>query len=65
MARKEISTENLLSPKSKQNNFKEPRVIELNNQENDISSDIYQMLSINCKYKKQIHALLKELRGIN
>lgn len=35
------------------------------NIESDKPSDIYYMITINCRYKMRIHALLKELRAIN
>jgi hypothetical protein len=35
------------------------------NVESDKPHDIYYMIFINCKYKKRIHAMLKELRMIN
>lgn len=35
------------------------------NIESDKPHDIYYMIFINCKYKKRIHAMLKELRMIN
>lgn len=35
------------------------------NVESDKPHDIYYMIFINCKYKKRIHAMLKELRLIN
>jgi len=48
------------SPKSKKPNKK----MEFNI-ESDKPHDIYYMIFINCKYKKRIHAMLKELRMIN
>ena len=33
--------------------------------ESDKPSDIYYMIGVNCKYRKRIHDLLKELRNIN
>lgn len=35
------------------------------NIESDKPSDIYYMITINCRYKMRIHSLLKELRVIN
>jgi hypothetical protein len=35
------------------------------NLESDKPSDIYYMITINCRYKLRIHSLLKELRNIN
>ena len=35
------------------------------NVQSDKPSDIYYMITINCRYKMRIHALLKELRNVN
>lgn len=33
--------------------------------DSDKPNDIYYMITINCRYRKRIHELLKELRTIN
>lgn len=33
--------------------------------DNDKPNDIYYMITINCRYRKRIHEMLKELRNIN
>lgn len=33
--------------------------------DSDKPNDIYYMITINCRYRKRIHELLKELRNIN
>ena len=33
--------------------------------DSDKPSDIYYMITINCRYRKRIHEMLKELRNIN
>lgn len=39
--------------------------IDLTATESDKPNDIYYMITINCRYRKRIHELLKELRNIN
>lgn len=51
------------------NNRKKPtsigKGIDINATESDKPNDIYYMITINCRYRKRIHELLKELRTIN
>ena len=39
--------------------------MDFGNTDSDKPNDIYYMITINCRYRKRIHELLKELRNIN
>ena len=41
------------------------RGVDVNATDSDKPNDIYYMITINCRYRRRIHELLKELRNIN
>ena len=55
------------SPNSRKPGSKTPasKGIDLTATDSDKPNDIYYMITINCRYRKRIHELLKELRNIN
>ena len=70
--RKKRHAENVAA-KSKQSTLKRPAMLKVGGPKKSISEDhtheeqldIYKMLSTNCKFKKTIHQLLKDLKNVN